>query len=134
MKGSLLIVLCILAVIGAALFGDQVMALFAGMTPLEALRTIVTFVLHVAVATIFATLALGLPTLIEPWVRMLKQKRRAARRREPAQAATPRAPRMNYAALANWLLNRQNAQNTPRTRPQPPITSASRDDETHLNF
>lgn len=131
MKNSLLIVLGIVAVIGAALFGDQVLALFAGMSPLEALRMIVTFILQAAVATIAATIALGLPTWMKPWIRMLRRKRRAARGRESVRAVTPRAPRMNYAALLRGLLTQQNA---PRTRPQPPMISASHDDESHLNF
>lgn len=133
MKGSLLIVLGIVAVIGGALFGDQVMALFAGMSPLEMLRMIVTFVLHVAVATILSFVAFTAPELLKPWMRTLRRKRRAARRGEPVKATMPRAPKMNYAALASWLLNRQNTQSAPRTRQQPPTISPS-DDENHLNF
>lgn len=129
MNGSLLIVLGIIVVIGAALFGDQVIALFAGMTPLESLRMIVTFILHVAVATILSYAALTAPELLKPWLKTLRRKRRGTHR-GASQPAAPRTPRMNYSALANWLLKQQSQ---PKQRQQPPMVSTG-DDDNRLNF
>lgn len=75
-----LIVLTFIAAIGGLVFHDQVAGLFAGMTPLEALETIVTFVLHVAVTTIAAYVAYTLPEIAKPWVKTFRWKRRAERR------------------------------------------------------
>lgn len=138
MKGNLLIGLVIVAVVGGALFGDQVLALFAGMTALEALRTIVTFILHVAVATIASWAAFTLPELLKPWRRALRKKRRLARR-QPTQVAAPRAPRMNYAALLRLLLTQGNLPKARGPLPYPsPFSKAEngegKEDRTHLNF
>lgn len=130
MKSNGLIVLCIIAVIGAALFGDQVIALFVGMSPLESLQVIVKFILHVAVATIVSYVALTAPELFKPWMRTLRRNRRTARR-QPAQIRAPREPRMNYKALFHTMLNQQNA---PKPRLTQLPTVAPTQDESKLNF
>lgn len=130
MRGGFMIVLCIIAVIGAALFGNQIVALFAGMTPLESLQVIVKFILHVAVATIVSYVALTAPELLKPWMRTLRRKRRTARR-QPVQIRAPREARVNYKALFHTMLNQQNA---PKPRLTQLPTVASTQDESKLNF
>jgi len=53
---------------------------------LESLSMILQFVLHVTVATIAGYVIFGLPEIIKPWLRMLRQKRRAVRRGRRMQA------------------------------------------------
>ena len=47
---------------------------------LESLKQIVTFILHVAVATIAAYAAMTLPEFIKPWMRAFKVRQRQMRR------------------------------------------------------
>ena len=128
MRNNFLIFLGIVGVIGAALFGDRIVALFAGMTPLDALRMIATFILHVAVATILSFAVFTAPDLLKPWTRALRRKRKSARR-QPPPVATPRAPRVNNAALLRWMLTQQSQ---PKPKQLPMISSG--DDQTRLNF
>lgn len=79
MKQALTVLLLIVAA-AAVMFWKQVLGVFAGMSVLEAMEFIVTFVLHVTVGTVAAYVAFGLPEIVKPWVRMFKQKRRAQRR------------------------------------------------------
>ena len=67
--------------VGALIFWRDVIALFAGMTPLEALQQIANYLLHVTVVTVCVWAATTLPELVKPWVRML---RKAGRRRHKA--------------------------------------------------
>lgn len=75
-----LTVLTLIVTIAAVLFWKQVLGVFAGMSVLEAMEFIVTFVLHVTVGTVAAYVIFGLPEIVKPWVRMFRQKRRAQRR------------------------------------------------------
>jgi hypothetical protein len=125
MKNAM-IVLSILLMIAVALFWKQVWGIFAGMSVLEAMNTIVTFILHVAVATIAAYAAMLIPEYIKPWMQALRWKQRQARKarrhgRIPEQAT--RAPRLNANSLLISLLARQmGASNnrTPVQREDPP--------------
>jgi hypothetical protein len=74
------ITLTIILVIAAGLFWREVWGVFAGMSVLESLKQIVTFVLHVAVATIAAYAAMTLPEFIKPWMRAFKVRQRQMRR------------------------------------------------------
>ena len=69
---------------GAALYWQEIAALFAGMTPVEILKQIASFALHVAWITILGFLATTLPKMVKPWLRALKRegyhKIRTARR------------------------------------------------------
>lgn len=83
-------VLSLIALAAAALFWRQVWSIFAGMSVLESLEYIVTFILHVAVGTVAAYVVVGLPAIVKPWVRMFRQKQRGMRRgRIVVQAKTP---------------------------------------------
>jgi len=75
-----LTVLALLALAAAALFWKQIWSIFAGMSVLESLDMIVTYILHVAVGTIAAVFLFGLPAIIMPWVRMFRKRQRAIRR------------------------------------------------------
>jgi len=79
-RKDFMILLVILSVVGALLFYDQVLAIFRGMSPLEALRTIVTFIMHVAVATIVSYVAYTLPDFVKPWLKALRSGPRRTRR------------------------------------------------------
>lgn len=93
-KKEYLLVLGLVAVIGGLLFFDQVMAVFQGMTPLDAIQTIWQFILHVTVGTIFAYLIIGLPEIVKPWVRMLRRRRRIWRAGPDARGESQNTPRM----------------------------------------
>lgn len=94
MRKEILIFLGLIAVAGLALFFDDVLAYFNGMTPLEAIQQIFTFILHVTIGTVCGYVVFGLPAIVKPWVRMLRRNRRHAWRSGPnAQwAKTPRQP------------------------------------------
>ncbi len=77
---NFVILLSVIVVIAAALFWREVTGIFAGMSPLEAMRQIVTFILHVAVATILAYAAMTIPEFIKPWLRTFRFRQRQARR------------------------------------------------------
>lgn len=103
----LLIVLAFIAGIGALVFYDQVLALVQGMTPLESLRMIWTFVLHAAVTAIVGYgVMLVYREIVLPGLAALRRKRTAGRRgRVQPKPVTPRAPRMNRDAVLYWLAN-----------------------------
>ena len=104
MNKHILIIITFVLGIGAVLFADQVLAIFHGMSPLEAMRTIWTFVLHVAVTTILGYVVVGLPAIAKPWLRMFRQKRKATHRSMDVQkTATQRAPRINKDQVLLWL-------------------------------
>jgi uncharacterized membrane protein YcjF (UPF0283 family) len=126
-KDNVFLLLAIVG-IGAFLFFDQVRALFRGMGPLEAMQQIITFVLHVAVATIVLTVLFGLPAIVKPWVRMFRWKQKAARRAH-AQRGTHRtaqtaqhAPGTGKDQVLWWMLSQM-----ARKSNQPP--GARHDDE-----
>jgi len=105
---QILIPLIFIAAIGGLVFHDQVLALFAGMTPLAALKLITDYVLHVAIVTIIGMVVLGLPEIVKPWLRMLRRKQRTTRRGQvsPHHLAAPRTPRINKDAVLTWLVSR----------------------------
>lgn len=121
MNKNVMIVLAFVLGIGAILFADEVIAIFAGMSALEALRSIWTFFLHVAVTTVLGYVVFGLPEIVKPWVRMLKRsaraKKRAMRRGEVVLKAVsrPRNTRINKDALIAWLAS----QNLKRVKTEP---------------
>jgi cytochrome c oxidase assembly factor CtaG len=83
---NFVIVLGLIVVIAAALFWREVLGIFAGMSPLEAMKQIVTFILHVAVATIAAYAVMTVPEFIKPWIRTFRSRQRQARRGRGATA------------------------------------------------
>jgi hypothetical protein len=83
---NFMIVLGVVVVIAAALFWREVLALFAGMSPLEAMQQIVTFILHVAVATIAAYAVMTVPEFLKPWMQTFRFRQRQARRGHGAPA------------------------------------------------
>jgi hypothetical protein len=88
-RKDFMIVLVIIVLIGAFLFHDQILASFQGMSPMEAMKFIVSFVLHVAVATIVSYIAYTLPEFVKPWMNMMRTNRRRGRR-QPTQQKQPR--------------------------------------------
>jgi len=97
MKKAFLILSLIALLIGGVFFADQVLAIFKGMTVLEAMKFIVTFVLHVVVVTICMYTLYTLPEIAMPIIKFLKSffrglrmKRRGARR--GVSTASGRAP------------------------------------------
>jgi len=118
MNKNFVIGIGIVLVIGTALFFDQVLALFAGLSPIEALRQIWTFVLHVTVGTICAYVAFGLPALIKPWMRMFRQKRRDLRRGRAGQAVL-RSPKLDVNRLLAQLYVKQQTGQSAKPTPRP---------------
>ena len=122
MKTYLVFLTTVLGV-GAALFYKQVWSLFSGMSVLDAMNTIVTFLLHVATATIVGYVAMTLPKFVAPLLRAFRWKRRAARRahrtvpsgspfgRQTVNGGTPRRDQ-----VLEWLVKQMATHNpTPRT-------------------
>lgn len=111
----ILIVLAFIAAIGGLVFYDQVAAVFSGMTPLEILKVIWSFILHAAMTTVIGYgVMLGYREIVLPGLRVfrlsstqaLRWKRKAVRRgRIQPKPSTPRAPRMNKDAVLYWLAN-----------------------------
>jgi hypothetical protein len=102
-KHTLIIITFVLG-IGAVLFADQLLAIFHGMSPLQAMQMIWTFVLHVAVTTIVGYVVVGLPAIVKPWLRMFLRKRKATHRGMDVQkTATQRAPRINKDQVLLWM-------------------------------
>jgi hypothetical protein len=129
MKREVMIVLGLVLVAAAVLFWDQIMSAFAGMTPLEAMQTIVQYILHVTVITIFGFLIFGLPEIVKPWIEMLK--RAPKRWRSGPNAQWQKAPRMpKLTAEQRTLLLLQQLQNgrTPR-QTTPPSNMYEKDEQ-----
>jgi hypothetical protein len=119
MNKHLMIVLGFVLGIGGILFFDEVLSIFAGMSVLEAMRTIWTFVLHVVVTTVLGYVVIGLSEIVKPWVRMLRRsgraKNRVLRRGETApRVPSSRAPRMNKDAIIAWLASQKFSKVKPR--------------------
>lgn len=127
----ILIVLTFIGVIGGLVFSDQVLALFQGMTPLESLRMVWSFVLHSAVTTILGYAGLlAYREIVLPGLRVLRQKRKTARRgRIQPKPAAPRAPRMNKDAILYWL-----ASQLPRRESKATTEAAPSPDEAQIRF
>ena len=75
---------------GVALFWQDVLAVFRGMTVLESMKFIVTFILHVAAGTIAAYVLYTLPEIVNPWLRALKKSRRNGHRKTAVKIPAPR--------------------------------------------
>ena len=102
--------LILLLMIAAVLFWRQVWGLFAGMTVLEAMGTIVQFILHVTVATLAGYAVMLVPEYVAPWLKAFRWKQRTVRRaRRHGQEAAPvmKAPRMNINPLVMSFLEKQ---------------------------
>lgn len=117
MKKELLIFLGLIAVAGLALFFDDVLAYFNGMTPLEAVKQIFTFVLHVTVGTVCGYVVFGLPTIVKPWMRMLRRNRRHAWRSSLNAGFHAKTPRVQTPKLTATLTMPQ--QTAPRQSVEP---------------
>lgn len=128
-RKDFVIVLVIVVVVGAILFYDQILAVFQGMSPLEAMRFIVSFVLHVSVATIASYAAYTLPEFVRPWLRMMRTKRRRSRR-QPNQQKKPRqrSQRLTNAQILQLLASQ------PAGRQKPTISNPQSDSDTRLEF
>ena len=102
--------LILLLMIAAVLFWRQVWGLFAGMTVLDAMGTIVKFMLHVTVATLAGYAVMLIPGYVTPWLKAFRWKQRTARRaRRHRQADVPvmKAPRLNLNSLVMSFLAKQ---------------------------
>ena len=102
--------LILLLMIAAVLFWRQVWGLFAGMTVLEAMGTIVQFILHVTVATLAGYAVMLVPEFVTPWLKAFRWKQRTVRRaRRHRQESVPvmKAPRLNLNSLVMSLLAKQ---------------------------
>lgn len=101
MNKTYLSFLALVGVAGAAIFWQDLAAYFMGMSPLEALKTIVTYLLHLAVGTVAAVVVFGLPKIVQPWMRYFKKHQRNKWRSGPNaqwQPKTPRAPAQKLTA------------------------------------
>lgn len=128
-RKDFMILLAIVSVIGAILYYEQILAIFRGMSPLEALKTIVTFVLHVSVTAIVSYVAISLPKITRPWLKALRSQRRRVKR-QPAvqQQPSPRAPRLTSAQILQLL-----ASQSP-TRSKPAVPHVQQQNDTPLEF
>ncbi len=108
---NFVIVLGVIVVVAAALFWREVLGLFAGMSPLEAMQQIVTFILHVAVATIAAYAVMTVPELLKPWIQTFRSRQRQARRGRGSTAVrsvkTQGMPKLNKDKMLIALIQRQ---------------------------
>lgn len=120
MNKHILIILLFVLGIGAAFYADEIVTIFHGMSPLEALEFIFNYVLHAAVVTIVAFVVMGLPKLVQPWMRVLRRKRKALRRGELPNRAplTPRTPRLNKDAALAWMAAQLARVQTPKASQQ----------------
>jgi hypothetical protein len=108
------------------------------ISALEAMKQLVTYVLHVAVATAVMTAALGLPKILNAWSGMLRLKRRAARRAarrgQPVEARVT-MPRGGANKALVWMATQLAKQNP---SPLPPQTKSAfgegASNDIHLNF
>ena len=137
MKKEHLIFLGVLLVIGVILFFDQVLALFQGMSPLEAMQKIFSFILHVVVVTILSYVAFTLPEIVKPWLRMVRRRGRAHRRgRFGRGEPTPRftGTFSNKDRVLWWMVN-QMAKRQSSKDAQPSIQqSQNKNDGIRLDF
>lgn len=137
MKKNMLILAVIVLVIGVALFHEQVWALFRGMTPLESLKFIFNYVLHVVVVTIACYIAYTLPEIAMPIIRFLKSffrglrhSRRAARRNGlQAKPVSIRSPKLTTDMLLREYVLKQALPKTGRGNPAPTLQ-----DDIRLDF
>lgn len=75
-----ILVLGFMALVGTGLFWEDVYAIFAGMTAMQALDVIVTFLLKVGALSVISFVVYNLPHAIKPWLRTFRWRQRQARR------------------------------------------------------
>jgi len=130
-KQEFLILLVIVLVIGGIFFFDQVLAVFQGMSVLEAMQFIVQFVLHVAVVTILSYVAYTLPEIVKPWLKAFRSRRRRARR-QPTQkqshTATPKGRLTNAQIMQLLMMSQQSGRTKAR------VTEEQSQDSIPLDF
>lgn len=128
-RKDFMIVLVIIVLIGAILFYDQILAIFQDMSPMEAMKFIVSFVLHVAVATIVSYIAYTLPEFVKPWMKMMRTNRRRGRR-QPTQQKQPRqrSQRLTNAQILQLLTS------LPAGRAKHTIQNTQPPEDTPLDF
>ena len=132
MKKTFLVFVMMTLVIGAVFFYDQVLAIFKGMTVLEAMKFIVTFVLHVAVTTICVYAVYTAPEIVKPWLKTLRMKRRMARRGHAAQPIQKqKSPRMSTDMLLRAYMLQQMAPKAGRSVSQ---SAPTPHDDIHIEF
>ena len=116
---NLMIFLVTVLLIASALFWRQVWGIFAGMSVLEAMNTIVTFILHVAVATIAAYAVMLIPEYVLPWLKAFRWKRGGRRRMESGRRSVslPSMPRVARKDQLMIQMMAQLAKSSPSLRP-----------------
>jgi len=141
MNKKLLIIISLVLLIGSALFYDQVLAAFNGMTPLESLQFLANYILHATVATIVGIVLVGLPKIMKPWINALRWKRldalkaqRTNRKRNRGIAQpifTPKAPVTSNVnrTMISYLLKQAGV-----TEKQPPVTRQAKEVRTHIKL
>lgn len=118
MNKTYLSFLALVGVAGAAIFWQDVAAYFMGMSPLEALKTIVTYFLHLAIGTVAAVVVFGLPKVIQPWMRYFKRHQRNKWRSGPNAQWQTKAPRVQAPKLTATLTMPKQAAPRPSTEPK----------------
>lgn len=129
------VVLIFIAAVGSLVFYDQVLSAFNGMSVIESIKVIWTFVLHVALGTVFAVILYQALELLDPLVKfsakMLQRKRRNLRRgRFTQKIQSPRQPhagrpRIGKDQILYWMMS-QLMKRTPSStyrndRSEPPV-------------
>jgi len=94
-KKDVLILSVIAMVVGAVFFGDQVLSIFRGMSPLEAMKFIVNFLLHVVVLSILSFLLYGLVEFAGPVMKLIRGRGSKVQRRRGTEVQKVQAPRLN---------------------------------------
>ena len=109
-------VLAVILVVGAILFHEQVLAIFRGMSPLDAMQFIMKFVLHATVVTVLSYIVLSIPKMARPFFRMLRGRHRHRRERYTHQMKTARvkSPHISNEQIIQLL-----RQHGGRSRPEP---------------
>jgi len=105
MKRNTLIALGFILIICAALFYDQILAKFNGMTLLESLRFIADYLIHATVVTICGLILIGLPEIIKPWARMFRQKQKSERKLQRADGRRQTIPTPQRAPTTNRVMS-----------------------------
>jgi hypothetical protein len=129
MKRFVMTISILALVAGAALFPNQIVAQFRGMSPLEAMKTIVTFVLHVAVATIAAYVMYTLPEILGPTIKMLKNKSARIQTGRQIDMQKTKTPRLNTDQMLRLYIAQQMNKGS-RRESTPPASN----DDIHLQF
>lgn len=145
MKRFVTVYLILVLIIAGILFKDLVINLFRGMTPLEAMKQIITFMLHVTVITILAYVLFGFHAIIEGWIKFWRKVVRplftgwssfATKRRRPplrVRVAGVRSPRRTQDPVLRALQIM-----TLMGKVQPPTQAKEKQtharDDSHINF